>query len=95
LCSYPGGLVLNNLLFESGKAQVRPEALAEIQKVVAEMQKYPNDTVIVEGHANDGGSSAYNMALGHQRADAVRDVMVQMGVAPMAAACKPCARIKM
>jgi peptidoglycan-associated lipoprotein len=37
--------------------------------------------VVVEGHADDRGTSEYNLALSHRRADAVRDYVVSLGVA--------------
>ena len=74
--------MFNHVLFDYDKATLKPEGRAEIDKVVAEMKLHEGDTVLIEGHASNEGSDAYNMALGQRRADAVRDYMVQMGIAP-------------
>lgn len=74
-------IVLNNVLFDFDKAYLKPEGKAEVDKLVAEMKKYPGDTVVIEGHTCDIGDANYNMGLGQRRADAVRAYMVQMGIA--------------
>jgi len=73
-------IVLNNVLFDFDKATLKPEGKAEIDKLVAEMKKYPEDTVLIEGHTCDIGSDSYNMGLGQRRADAVRSYMLDMGI---------------
>jgi len=77
-----GHVILNNLLFQPDSAELRPEGIAEIQKVIAEMQKFPGDTVTCVGHTDDTGSEAYNQQLGLRRAQAVVDYMKASGIAP-------------
>ncbi len=77
-----GHVILNNLLFHPDSAELRPEGIAEIQKVIAEMQKYNGDTVTCVGHTDDTGSEAYNQQLGLRRAQAVVDYMKASGIAP-------------
>lgn len=72
---------LNSVLFEFDSAVLKAEGKAEIDKLVAEMQKYPKDTVVVVGHTCNIGTDAYNMGLGQRRADSVRNYMIQAGVA--------------
>jgi peptidoglycan-associated lipoprotein len=38
--------------------------------------------LIIEGHCDERGTNAYNMALGARRADAVKQFMVNLGLAP-------------
>jgi len=77
-----GHVILNNLLFQLDSVELRPEGIAEIQKVIAEMQKYPGDTVTCVGHTDDSGSETSNQQLGLRRAQAVVDYMKASGVAP-------------
>jgi OOP family OmpA-OmpF porin len=77
-----GHVILNNLLFHPDSAELRPEGIAEIQKVIAEMQKFPGDTVTCVGHTDDTGSEAYNQQLGLRRAQAAIDYMKASGIAP-------------
>jgi peptidoglycan-associated lipoprotein len=43
---------------------------------------HPHLTIIVEGHADDVGTLAHNLGLSRQRAEAVQQRLIQMGVAP-------------
>jgi peptidoglycan-associated lipoprotein len=52
-----------------------------LQSFAATISKYhPNVLITVEGFADPAGSHAYNKRLGMERADAVRDFLVQSGV---------------
>lgn len=73
-------IVLNNVLFDFDKSTLKPEGKAEIDKLVAEMQKFGGDTVVVVGHTDSVGTDAYNMALGQRRADAVVNYMKAAGI---------------
>lgn len=77
-----GHVILNNLLFHPDSAELRPEGIAETQKVIAEMHKYSGDTVTCIGHTDDTGSEAYNQQLGLRRAQAVVDYMKASGITP-------------
>lgn len=71
--------MLNNVLFDFDKSTLKPEGKAEIDKLVAEMGKFPGDTVVVVGHTDSVGTDAYNVALGQRRADAVVNYMKAAG----------------
>ena len=73
-------ILLNNVLFDFDKSTLKPEGKAEIDKLVAEMTKFPGDTVLVVGHTDSVGTDAYNMALGQRRADAVVAYMKAAGI---------------
>jgi OOP family OmpA-OmpF porin len=76
------GLVvtLGDVLFETGKADLRPGALRNLYPLVTFLQKYPERRVVIEGHTDSVGSEAYNLDLSQHRADAVRDFLLQNGV---------------
>ena len=73
-------IVLNNVLFDFDKSTLKPEGKAEVDKLVAELKKFPKDTVLVEGHTDSTGTDEYNMALGQRRADSVKKYMLEMGI---------------
>ncbi len=73
-------VLLNNVLFDFDKAVLKPEGKAEVDKLIADMKKFPGDTAVIEGHTDAIGSDAYNMALGQRRADAVKSYMVEQGI---------------
>jgi outer membrane protein OmpA-like peptidoglycan-associated protein len=45
------------------------------------MSQYPNTLVRVEGHTDSKGSSEYNLDLSNRRAIAVRNLLMQRGIA--------------
>jgi outer membrane protein OmpA-like peptidoglycan-associated protein len=72
---------LNNVLFDFDKSTLKPEGKAEIDKLVAWMKKYPQDTVLIEGHTCNVGTDEYNMGLGERRANSVKTYMTEQGIA--------------
>lgn len=72
--------VFNNVLFDFDKSVIKPEGAAIIDEVVAELKKFPGDTVRLEGNCCNIGTEEYNMGLGQRRADSVKNHMVQAGI---------------
>jgi peptidoglycan-associated lipoprotein len=77
-----GELLLKPVYFDFDQATVRESELVKIKDVAAYMKKEANSKfrVRAEGHADDRGSAEYNMVLGQRRADAVRDVLIALGI---------------
>ena len=74
-----GKFVTNNILFETGKATLKPESMAEIQKVADYMKKNPSVRFEVQGHTDNQGSDAVNDPLSQQRAEAVVKALEGLG----------------
>ncbi len=77
-----GKFVTNNILFETGKATLKPESMEEIQKVADYMKKNPTARFEVQGHTDNQGSDAINDPLSQQRAQAVVDALEKLGCDP-------------
>ena len=77
-----GKFVTNNILFETGKATLKPESMAEIQKVADYMKKNPTARFEVQGHTDNQGSDAINDPLSQQRAEAVIKALEGLGCDP-------------
>ena len=77
------GLVvtLGDMLFETGQAQLKGNALANLNKLSTFMETYPERTLAIEGHTDTVGSEASNLSLSQRRADAVRMHLLEQGVA--------------
>ena len=75
-----GKFVTNNILFETGKATLKPESMAEIQKVADYMLKNPSVRFEVQGHTDNVGKPEMNLKLSQQRADAVKKYLEKKGV---------------
>ncbi len=69
--------------FQHDSAQVLPDSMAILQEL-ADVLKHRTDIeqVEIQGHTDNTGTAAYNMRLSQQRADAVRDSLVNLGVDP-------------
>lgn len=73
---------LNNLFFQIGKANLKPESYAELERMVEMLEKYPTLVIEVSGHTDATGSQAINQKLSLQRAEDVRNYLLDRGVAP-------------
>jgi peptidoglycan-associated lipoprotein len=63
-----------------------PELSAEAQQTLSSqaqwLSKYPNYAITIEGHADERGTREYNIALGAQRAAAVKQFLSTRGINP-------------
>jgi len=75
-------LTISGVLFAAGKAEVGPGAQRSIDKLADFLKAYPRRNVLIEGHTDNSGDEAFNIKLSQQRADTVRDRLVEKGVAP-------------
>ncbi len=80
--SETGKFVTNNILFDTGKATLKPESMEEIQKVADYMKKNPSARFEVQGHTDNQGSDKINDPLSQQRAEAIVNALEGLGVDP-------------
>ena len=59
-----------------------PNEIAKVDAVGQHLIASPNHVLVVEGHCDERGSNEYNLALGENRALAVRAYLVNMGIEP-------------
>lgn len=74
-------LTLGDVLFETAKANLLPDAMTTISKLAAFMQEYPQKTLLIEGHTDSQGSEEYNLTLSRNRAESVYAALLGSGVA--------------
>lgn len=72
---------LRNIFFDLGKATLRAESNAELDRLVKLMKDAPTLKVELSGHTDNTGSAALNQSLSQQRADAVVAYIVSKGIA--------------
>ncbi len=73
-------LTLGDVLFDTGRAELKPGAFATLDRLAAFMRDNPERRLAVEGHTDATGSDALNLALSQQRAESVRGALVSRGV---------------
>ncbi len=67
--------------FDFDSAVLRPDAQAILRDKVQFIESNADlGNLIIEGHCDERGTDAYNMALGARRADSVKQFMVKMGL---------------
>lgn len=74
-------LHLDDIYFETGKADLRPEAKTLLKAAVEQLLAEPDRKIEIAGHCDERGSDDYNLDLGWKRAYAVRDYLVRQGIA--------------
>ncbi|MBK7577416.1 MAG: OmpA family protein [Ignavibacteria bacterium] len=75
-------IVLNNLFFDFGKTDLRPESFAELDRLAQFLAASPSITIELSGHTDNVGSDASNKVLSQERVNAVRAYLLGRGVAP-------------
>lgn len=70
-----------DVLFDTGKATLKPEAQTFLTAVAEILKKNPGAKVEVGGHTDSKGNAASNTALSEQRANSVRTFLTGKGVA--------------
>ena len=72
----------DRVFFETDHYDISTAAEGTLRTQAALLQAYPAVTITVEGHADERGTREYNLALADRRADAVRNYLTALGVAP-------------
>ncbi len=80
----PQGTVftLTDVLFETGKATLRPGAYNRLQPLATYLKAHPGTAVTIEGFTDNVGTAEFNQTLSQRRAEAVRDVLIGDGIEP-------------
>ena len=69
-----------SVFFGAASSDLTPDAKAVLDRVAAAIKKYPTPLVEVSGHTDSDGDEALNVTLSTNRANTVRDYLVNAGV---------------
>ncbi|WP_313806666.1 OmpA family protein [Flavobacterium sp.] len=69
------------ILFNSGKSSFQKQTYPVLQSIVAILKEYPSSNFHIEGHTDSDGKDAMNLKLSQDRAAAVKNYLVENGVA--------------
>ena len=73
-------VTLNNIFFDIESYELKPTSKAELDKLVAFLNRYPTTKIRINGHTDNIGKADYNLELSEKRAHSVRDYLVQNGI---------------
>ncbi|GAB4196757.1 MAG: hypothetical protein Tsb002_30330 [Wenzhouxiangellaceae bacterium] len=73
-------VTLGDVTFATGKAELASDSFRNLESVVELLQSEPERRIRIEGHTDDRGAADVNQRLSEQRANAVRDALVRLGV---------------
>jgi len=82
LAAIPANPVKFTLYFITGTDELTDESKAELQGVLDELRRRPAPDILVIGHTDTVGSPVDNDALSLQRAQAMREEMLSLGIPP-------------
>jgi peptidoglycan-associated lipoprotein len=70
----------DRVFFAFDRADIAPEGQQILRRQAEWLRRYPQVSVTIEGHCDERGTREYNLALGERRAQAVKNVLVAMGI---------------
>tara|TARA_R110002074_G_scaffold696_5_gene3851 strand:- start:1139 stop:3025 length:1887 start_codon:yes stop_codon:yes gene_type:complete len=73
-------VVLNPILFDYNKWNIKPKAAFELDKLIEIMKKYPNMKIKVEAHTDNRGKDDYNRELSEKRAQSTVQYVISQGI---------------
>jgi outer membrane protein OmpA-like peptidoglycan-associated protein len=74
-------IILKNIFFDTGKATLRPESTAELERLQKLLTESPHLKLEMAGHTDNVGKPAMNQDLSQRRAQAVVTYLTQHGIA--------------
>lgn len=71
---------LENIFYDYNKANIRPDAAVELDKLVSTLQDNPTVKIELSSHTDCRGKDAYNMKLSEKRAKSAVDYIISKGI---------------
>lgn len=70
----------SDILFDSGKADLKNEAKSNLAQMAAIMKKYPENVLTIKGYTDNTGKADLNNSLSAKRASSVKEQLVAAGI---------------
>jgi len=71
---------VQTVYFDYDKSDLKPDQMARLKANASWLKRYPNVMFTIEGHCDERGSQEYNLGLGDQRANRVKEFLVTEGI---------------
>lgn len=72
-----GRVATQGIFFDTGADRLRPESTPTLEEIGAMLEQHPELRLLIEGHTDDVGDDAANLALSDARAAAVKAYLVE------------------
>ncbi|HXW09820.1 MAG TPA: OmpA family protein [Steroidobacteraceae bacterium] len=73
-------LTIGDVLFDTGKANLKSGAVTDLDELARFLAKYPDRSVVIEGHTDSVGSQQFNVGLSERRAASVQTYLMRQGI---------------
>lgn len=73
---------LSDVYFDFDQYAIRGEARSVLDANADFLKSQPTGDILIEGHCDERGTGAYNLVLGERRAQAAKQYLQELGVAP-------------
>ena len=75
-------IVTHGINFDVDKASLKPESMGTLNMVLRVMKDNPDLKFEIDGYTDNSGQAAHNLTLSQERADAVKDELIKLGIDP-------------
>jgi OmpA-OmpF porin, OOP family len=72
--------IITHINFDVDKASIKPESMGILNNVAEILRNNPQLKFEIQGHTDNTGNATHNLSLSQQRAEAVRNQLIQMGI---------------
>ena len=73
-------ITMNGMVFDTGKATLKPESNVQMTNIVEILKAYPNVKIKIGGYTDNKGKAKSNLALSEKRAATVKNALVAGGI---------------
>lgn len=74
--------VVGDVFFDYDKFALSADSRSALENNARQLRDASSFDIVIEGHCDERGTNAYNLALGEKRAKAAKDYLVSLGVSP-------------
>ena len=71
---------LDDVFFDYDSSEIRADGRSALQQNANWMRKWTSTSIRVAGHCDERGTNEYNLSLGEERAAAVKDYLIGLGI---------------
>ena len=73
-------MIIDSVYFESDSARLLPGGLSRVEQIASVLKRHDTHQVLVEGHTDNVGDTAYNLDLSKKRSESVYSALIGFGV---------------